>query len=297
LPELVTALLGSGLFLIWKAKIQWQIHAGTALPYEYYRSGWIPEHLDQFSPFAVPGIITDLFFHSEAVLAGLGWTGWSAGLACAVPGLLVLIGLFVRLFSSERCPTDWYVVALVGLFSFVGTNQQTRYLMPVGPFLISYGFLGCREIGRWLRFPAQWQRAWPARLALGAWFLLLTASAFRVVFVGDFNGTHNALFYFRSRTPEQFYQGAWLDRYLACQHVKNDPTPGSVAVIGGDDKYVTAFAGRHWLEFDPAKEFAFLLVLDGKEPPQQILDGLNLHCVKRFPSLVLYKRGGHMSLK
>jgi hypothetical protein len=291
LPELVTALLGGGLFLIWKAKIQWQIHAGTALPYEYYRSGWIPEHLNQFAPLNVPGIITDLFCHSKPVLTGLGWTGWTAGLACAVPGLLVLIGLLARLFSSERCPSDWYVVALIGLFSFVGTNQQTRYLMPVGPFLISYGFHGCRQIGRWLRLPAQWHQSWAARLALGAWFLLLTASAFRVVFLGDFSSTHNALFYFLSRTPEQFYRGSWSDRYQACQAVKNDPTPGSVAVIGGDDKYVTAFTGRRWLEFDPAKEFAFLLVLDRGELPQT-LDALNLTCVRRFPSLVLYKRGG-----
>jgi hypothetical protein len=187
-------------------------------------------------------------------------------------------------------------LALIGLFSLVGTNQQTRYLMPVGPFLISYGFLGCRQIGRWIRFPAQWHQSWAARLALGAWFLLLAGAAFRVVFVGDFRGTHNALFYFLSRTPEQFYRGAWLDRYQACQLVKNETTSGSVAVIGGDDKYVTAFTGRHWLAFDPAKEFAFLLVLNGGELPQQTTDALNLHCEKRFPSLVLYERGGAQEL-
>lgn len=287
LPELITALIGAGCFVAWKVKIQWQLEAGTASPSNYYRASWLPNHLHQFNPFTVPEKITDVLFHAKAALAVLGWEGWLAGLAVAVPGLVVLTGLLLRLRSRERTPADWYVLSLLVLFSLVGTNQQTRYLMPVAPFLISYGLLGCQR----LVSRVAWCKVWPMRLGAAAWLALLLAGTVQLLVTGNLTGNHRGLCYWISPMPESFYRGYWLDLYRACQLIRNDPTPGSVAVIGGDDKYVTAFTERDLVKFDPSANYVFLLVMDGTEVGREQLVSLNLECLSSAGSVVLYKRG------
>jgi len=285
-PELITALIGAGCFLAWKVKIQWQLAAGTASHSDYYRAGWFPHHLKEFNPFSVPEKITDLLFHTKAVTAMLGWGGWSAALAVAVPGLVVLTGLGLRLRSQERTPADWYVLSLLVLFSLIGTNQQTRYLMPVAPFLISYGLLGCQRLVR--RIP--WRKVRPIRLAAAGWFAVLLGAAAQLLVVGNLTGNHRGLSYWISPTPKSFYRGYWLDLYRACELIRNDSTPGSVAVIGGDDKYATAFTQRDLVKFDPSEDFVFLLVMDGTEPGREQLVSSDLECLSRAGPVVLYKR-------
>ncbi|HWQ91518.1 MAG TPA: hypothetical protein VN673_07585, partial [Clostridia bacterium] len=203
--------------------------------------------------------------------------------------VVVLAGLVIRLRSAQRTPSDYYVLGLLVLFSLIGTNQQTRYLMPAGPFLISYGFVACRAmacpLARWMPRPV-----WPSRLALAAWLVVLSAAAVQLLAAGNLNGTHRGLCYWASPRAESFYRGYWLDLYRACRTVKNDPTPGKVAVLGGDDKYVTAFTGRPLARFGSADEFVFLLVLDGTVVGREQQAGFNLECVGGYGSLVLYKR-------
>jgi hypothetical protein len=290
LPELITAMIGAGCFLAWKVKIGWQLEAGTASPSDYYREGWFPHHLNGFNPFSVPGKITDLLFHTEAAMAVLGWGGWSAVLAVAVPGLVVLTGLVLRLRSRERTPADWYVLSLLVLFSLIGTNQQTRYLMPVAPFLISYGLLGCRHWRQRLFGRVPWCKVWPIRLAAAGWFAVLLGAVAQLLVVGNLTGNHRGLCYWISPTPESFYRGYWLDLYRACQIIRNDSTRGSVAVIGGDDKYATAFTERDLVRFEPSQDFAFLLVMDGTKVSEEQLVNSNLQCLSSAGPVVLYKR-------
>jgi hypothetical protein len=290
LPEVITAVTGAGIFLIWKVKLQLQITAGTASTYDYYHSGWVPEHLGPFVPFRVPERISDLLFHCEAGVSLLGWSGWPVVLACAVPGLVVLAGMIIRLRSRERTPSDWYVLVVLLMFSVIGTNQQTRYLMPVAPFLIGYGFLACRELWRSFGLDTTWSAKWLVRPAIGCWILALIGAAGHLVFSGSLSGTHRGLNYQVSKTPETFYRGSWLDLYLACKHVRNDPTHGRVAVIGEEDKYVTAFTGREVMHYSPGEDFTFLLVLDKSKWKPGEMELLNLVETGEFDSVALFKK-------
>jgi hypothetical protein len=291
LPELITALIGAGCFVAWKVKIQWQLATGSASPSDYYRAaGWLPHHLNEFNPFSVPEKITDLLFHTEAALGVLRLGGWTVVLAAAVPGLVVLAGLLLRLRSREGTPADWYVLSVLVMFSWIGTNQQTRYLMPVAPFLINYGLLGCRHCSKWLVRRIPWCTVWPIRLAAAGWFAVLLGAAAQLLVVGNLTGNHRGLCYWMSPTPERFYRGYWLDLYRACQIIRNDSTPGSVAIIGGDDKYVTAFTERNLVKFDPSADFVFLLVMNGTEAGREQLANSNLECLSSAGHVVLYKR-------
>lgn len=288
-PEVITTVIGAGCFLAWKAKVHWQIAAGTAAPYEYYKSGLTPEHFGWFAPLSVPEKISDLFFRSGAILESFGWHGWLAHLAFALPAMLVFIGLAIRLTSKDRAPSDWYVLTLLILFASFADNKQTRYLMPVAPFLVHYALLGAQRVGQWLNFSGR-RAAWTARGAVATWMLLSIGLAGQLLFAGNPAGHYRGLCMLASSTPETFYRGSWLELYDACQKVRNDPTPGSIAVIGGEDKYVTHFTHRHWIDFSPTAEFAFLLVMNSPDLPRDESARLNLECVSRAESIVLYKR-------
>jgi hypothetical protein len=116
----------------------------------------------------------------------------------------VLIGMLVRLTSNERTPSDWYVLSVLALFSVVGTNQQTRYLLPIAPFLIGYGFLGCHRAVQWLQLQDRQYIHRSARAGVVCWFVLLIGFATQLLFVGNLSGTHNGLSHLGSRTPETF---------------------------------------------------------------------------------------------
>src|SRR5262249_20403304 len=142
----------------------------------------------------------------------------------------------------------------------------------------------------WLvrRFP--WCKVWPVRLAAAGWFAVLLAAAVQLLVVGNIAGNHRGLCYWISSTPESFYRGYWLDLYRACQMIKNASTPGGVAVIGGDDKYATAFTKRNVVQFGPSSDFVFLLVMDGTKLGGEQLVRSNMECLSTAGPVVLYKR-------
>jgi len=288
LPELLTAAIGAAGFLLWKAKLHWQIQAGTAAGTVYYTDGVTPDMIGRFEPLTLLPRITDLFFHINTVIAAQGWEGPLATLICAVPGLIVILGLMARLATRERSPTDWYVVALLALVACLGNDQQTRYLMPIAPFLIGYGLAGCTKLFGWVR-PGEHPRMGPMpRLGLAAWITVLIAGATHLLFIGNAKRTHGALCYFVSPTPAHFYRGDWLDLYQACQHVREHPTRGQLALVGDDDRYFARFAGRPRVPFVPGMEFAFLLVRPAIEPGHPLLATLDLEPVYVSRSLRLF---------
>lgn len=288
LPELLTAAIGAVGFLLWKAKLYWQIQAGTAAGTVYYTDGVTPDMVGRFEPLTLLPRITDLFFHSNAALAVQGWDGPVATLLCAIPGAIVMLGLVARLASKERSPTDWYAVAVLALLARLGDDQQTRYLMPVAPFLIGYGFAGCIKLFRWAR-PGERARLGPVpRIGLAAWMTLLIAGATHLLFIGNAKGTHGALCYLVSPTPGQFYRGEWLDLYQACQHVREHPMPGKLALVGDDDRYFARFANRGRVPFVPGVDFAFLLARPAIESGHPLLANLDLEPVYLSSSLHLF---------
>lgn len=300
LPEGLVAVIGASCFLAWKAKIQWETMTGVAPASEYYRYGLVPGH---FGGFDLGGLllgITDLFFHTEAVLGRLGAVGWPSVLLAGSFGLFVLGGLWIRLRSPESSPADWYVLGNLLLFGGLVTNQQTRYLMPIAPFLIGYFFISCQHLPALYRalIPDTLRRAaaahfpqWGANLpraAVTLWLLVMTGAAFHLLYLGNLSGTHRALFYPLNRSPETFYAGSWLDFYQACQYVKEHPDHGHVAVIGEGDKYVTYYTGRTWVDFKISTDFAFLITKNESEISAALISKLGLQPMERFNSVGIY---------
>ncbi len=289
LPELATAAIGATGFLLWKVKLHWQIQAGTASGTVYYTDGVTPDMVGRFEPLTLLSRITDLFLHSNALLAVQGWEGPLVSLICAVPGAIVMLGLATRLASKERSPTDSYVIALLALLACLGADQQTRYLMPIAPFLIGYGFTGCMKLFNWVR-PGERPHLGPvSRLGIVAWMTVLIAGASHLLLIGNAKGTHGALCYLVSPTPERFYRGAWLDLYQACQHVREHPTPGTLAVVGDDDRYFARFANRPRIPYVPGVDFAFLLIRPALESGHPLLANLDLEPVYLSHSLALFR--------
>lgn len=305
LPEGIVATIGATCFLAWMARIQWQTITGVAPRSEYYHYGFVPEHFGGFDFSGLLQGITDLFFHTEAFLGRLGLVGWPTTILCGAFGMLVLYGLWIRLRSKESSPADWYVIGNLLLFGGLSTNQQTRYLMPIAPFLIGYFLLACGQMPSVYRtlipsrlhravsaFYPQWGKQLP-RAALALWFFVMTGAALHLLLLGNLSGTHRALFYPLNRTPETFYTGPWLDFYQASQYVREHSDPGNIAAIGEGDKYITYYTGRKWVDFETSGDFTFLMTLNGSAIPPDIISIMRIQPIKRFNSVALYRNIGH----
>ena len=188
---------------------------------------------------------------------------WLAYLAF-LPSIVVLAGLVARLRSDRGAPADWYVFAHLGFLYYLAWWDE-RYWIPLAPFLIDYFFCGLaplkRVLGRWSTFLA--------RSALVAWIAMLASLNLYLVFKGNLSGTHGGLNPLVSPRADSFYKGKWGHLYQICQILKEQPLPGSVAVLSlnGNAKYARAFSGRDPVQYQANSTAPYLLADEPELPP------------------------------
>jgi hypothetical protein len=264
-PECLAAAIGGGLFLLWKLRMQTHLQEGI-VETDYYGPGWIAERLNNINVSGLFGSIGELFFHIERGGQFIGLNTVTVQILAVAVGLLTLLGLIERIRLKRMAVSDAYVLGVLLLFATLGTNQQIRYLMPIAPFLIHYFLIGCLRLRTLaIALVTVTPRPPPSpvfRMFVGAWLVLHLGSCFQVLLFGNLSRTHAGLCYLVSPTAEAFYRGYWLDLYQACERIRSDPAPGLVALVGEDDKYVTAFTGREWVRFGSGEAFTYLLVMD-----------------------------------
>ncbi len=200
-----------------------------------------------FHPFAVLQAATNLFFCTHSVLGRLPGAGPAATLLGVALGI---VGLAARVRRGAFSPSDAYTLAFLPFLALYERGEVatlTRYLLPVGPFLLSWVFEGVRDVAGRLthRVPA------PARLGrvlAGAWLAALLAVDVGLLVVGKPGGPHRGLSVLASPDPESFYQGPWLDLYRACAYIRDQPDPGAVSGLPDSTRYLAAWTGRDLAE-------------------------------------------------
>jgi len=292
IPEAIVAAVGAGAFLLWQIRDAWHVSNGTAAAENYYHGRWYVNIFLHPSFRTVPGKISDLLFHIEKVLQAVHISGSASVWLPLLIGLVAIVGMAARLASAKQTPGDWYALAVVALFAFQNKNQQVRYLLPVAPFLISYLFsgvaLGAKAISirdsRLFRFAfSTFCAVWISALALLDVYLVTFG-----------NGqSHAGLCVVASPNAETFYLGEWRDLYNACRYIREASPEGTVAVLGGNTRYVLAFSGRPAVSFPPHQPVSYVVAEGGEEVPHETQEALGLAEVSKFGGVRVYSRNAN----
>lgn len=173
LPEFAAAVFGATIWAIWKAKLAYQVHMGTASANWYFDGS---NFLAYFSVSAFWKTLGDLFFQSNSILSVAGLQNHPAALLLILPAAVTLLGLFWH-FRYYRQPADWYVLATLVLF-LCFRWKHTRYLVPLAPFLLFYFFMGISCLAHWTKVNI-W-RTWPCKLTLAGWAAALVLSLIHI---------------------------------------------------------------------------------------------------------------------
>lgn len=296
LPEAVVALIGGGMWTLWKAKLAWQMRQGTADPGNWGNFGFASAKSInplEYSPLDVVAVLGGLLFKRSSVAAVLG-PGSPVPLLIDAFVLAVLAATVAYVVRRRLRPTDWYVLTTLVLFS-ISIFKYDRHWLPIAPFLIAYALDGLKALAGWVGSAGGVQRTLGVTVAL--WTCLLAGMDGYALLYGDGNQRHGGLCPWVSRSPEAFYKGDWLDLYLACRRIRQDPAEGAVAVAGISGKYVQAFSHRRVVFAGAAQEARFVLVprLAGGRPDLRAFGGRvpeGLVEVAPFRTVALYRTGG-----
>lgn len=289
--EVIAAAFGAAIFLGWRFKLALQVTVGTADSYYFAPDSLLALLLNGFKDFSLAGQagqVTDTVFMASKIAGRIGVGGVLIDIFSLGVCLLIGWGAVSGVRARGVRPSDGYVVGIIAL-SFLYYAKAPRYILPVAPFLISYiitGAISLKEMMPQLKVP----RAAGAVVVAG-WLAFYVALDGYLLLRGNPGGTHNGLCWVLSRTPEDFYNGYWRDLYLVSTKMKDDPEPGAVAVVGGNQKYIQHFSQRRAVEPDPGESFRFLLVEPSDEVREPLALERNATLVKSVGSIELYQIG------
>lgn len=289
LPEMVVALTGACLFGLWRAKIALELLAGTAELSENWGS---LEAIFYFDPVAQLNLFNDLFFGGLNIVQYFGVENHPITFILVLPVLITIAGMVSHFRSKGLRPADWYVFTTLIVLTFYYEIKLTRYLLPIAPFLLSYLFTGIALIARTLKVKADIWSAWPFKAALAAWMVMLVALDGYGLIYGNTDKTHSGLCVLASPNAKSFYAGEWRDLYRICHFMREDPTPGPVAVVGGTEgigKYILAFSGRPYEGFPPQGQARFVIARNPPEVSEDTQKAFGLVEVKRSQTFTLYR--------
>lgn len=293
LPVIGVGTVGAGLWIAWTLALARAARGPGEAVME--PQNLAPSTYGDFHPLAVLRAAANLFVCTHSVLESLP----AAGLAALVAGVVLGVwGLAVRARRGAFSPSDAYALAFLPFLAFYERGEVptlTRYLLPVGPFLLSWVFEGVRDVAGRLtpRTPAIVRLG---RVAAAAWLAGLLAVDVGLVAIGKPGGPHGGLSPLASPDPESFYRGRWLDYYRAATFIRDRPDPGPVGELPNSTRYLAVWTGRDLVEtrdgapvdpdrfarvvylvapddggplpgFDPAARFGSLTVWRRLDPP------------------------------
>ncbi len=207
--------------------------------------------------------LSDLLFQVPTVLGRLNVTGLTAISALALAALSpALLGVAIRWRRGGFRPSDAYVIATV-LLILSYKWKESRYFLPVAPFLISDWLLGIQtvfeKVAAWVKQVSLRNGLVPA---VGLWLVLCLAFDGYAIAFGNGNATHRGLSPLASRGPDEFYRAEWLELWELCEKIdRESPEPGTVACSGFYLRYATAFLDRKVTDYvtEPSRESRFVI--------------------------------------
>jgi hypothetical protein len=284
LPEVIAGAIGCGAFVGWRLKTTWEVAHGLAAQ-RYNQGVGVFSHLD---PAGLLVGLSNVLFHTERLASAAGLAGAATTFVAAAISVPILVGLADRYRSRRLSPADWYALATLGVF-LTYEVKQSRYLLPVTPFIVSWFLGGIRAVGRAARLQAMAWTAWAARIGLAAWILLLLSLDGYLLIRGN-GRTHHGLSFLASPTAEVFYRGYWRDLWDASQAVRRGGAGATSALLGsGDRKYVFAFSGRRCLDWPAKERVDFVLAVDPTRPSDTDRAALGLAEERRYGSVTVFR--------
>lgn len=244
-PEVGVGAVGAGLWMAWALVLASAAQGPGGAVME-------PQNLaassyGDFHPLAVLRAAANLFLCTESVLGRVP----AVGLAVALGGVaLGTLGLSIRARRRAIEASDAYALAFLPFLAFYERGEVptlTRYLLPVGPFLLGWVFEGLREVAgrRTGRLPVPTRLG---RVAAAAWLAGLFAVDVGLVAIGKTGGPHGGLSPLASPDPESFYRGRWLDYYRAATFLREQPDLGPVSEVPNSTRYLAVWSGRDLVE-------------------------------------------------
>lgn len=239
-PEALMAFIGAAAYLAWMTRVEDARTLGLA--WAYYTDNNL-HSMGPVDPMVVGGMFGDMFLRAQGFAreAGLpesvgSWVG--LGLIA-----LILTGAFRRIRGGGLRPSDWFIVATLGLTLPMGLREP-RYLLPLAPFLVSDLLAGVAALAAAVRLPAR------APLALAAAWMALSVGLDGWLIARGNGHSHGGLSPLASRTPEAFYQGEWRDLWTACAGPRA-ADHGTVLLVGRSDMlYPALFCERPVVQLD-----------------------------------------------
>ena len=290
-PELIAAVTGGALFLLWMVHA-YQQKASSAVPVA--NANFSGSAYASFHPRAVLEAIANVLFASNAFVHTLGASGAGEWLA-ALLGLAILFALGARLASRRAQASDWYVVVYLGFLCFYeagGLAPLSRYVFAVAPFLIAYVLEGAASLTRrWGKAGVDlWSRR-SGKLAIVAWLGLSVALDAVLLLHGNAEHTHKALAAFRTHDEGAFYDGYWRDLYNACQAIQKVPRDGAVAQLDRKDlAYIIYFSKRPAARANDVDEATFLIAPKDDTLGSVSSAGVKWSALGTFGALSAYER-------
>lgn len=221
LPETMAALVGATMYLSW---ILWV----RSLPPEEVFPGAMAV-FTRPNPGRVLQNSSDVLFLTKKLITAFGLSDRTVPWLISIfPGAVALVGIAIRQSRRELTPGDWYVIATLCLFAIVDWDNS-RYLLPVAPFLISYVVTAVVDTARLVRGVPKPMLIGLGRLGITLWLGVLLAADLLYLKRGSRDLFGGACI-LTSPTPEIFYKGMWRDTYDVCLFLRGERTEGSVLV-------------------------------------------------------------------
>lgn len=284
--EIAVAFAGLAIWIGWGAYLTLAARGGEVMePQNLSASSY-----GDFHPFAVIRAATNLLFCTHSVFGR--WPTFAL-VVIVLAGCMGALGLAVRARRGAFSPSDAYTLAVLSFLAFYEHGEiptLTRYLLPLGPILLSWVFEGVRALQVWSAGRIR-NTERMASVVAGMWLLGFVAVDVHLVAIGK-PDLHGGLSPLASPDPESFYRGPWRDLYRACAFIRDQPDPGAVSGLPNSTRYLAAWTGRELVEMREGtpvdalrfRHVAYLVVPEGHPTVA------GFRPVARFGSLAVWRR-------
>jgi hypothetical protein len=267
-PEVVTGLVGGGMFIGWKLHLLPLVERGHA--WAAYQDD--ASMFAAADPLELARHVWELLTHGDTLFRAAGLPPWVAVVTGALCLGMALVGLGFRIRRGGLLPSDLYAIAVLGLCMVIPW-KHTRYLFPAAPFVLAWMFEGAGAVASRLggHAPALARRVGMA--VVGVWLAGLIAMDTYVLVRGD-GTSYRGLSLLVSPTPEAFYAGEWADLFAVGRWIDEQPGHGTVLMVGRADlKYPAIWSRRPVAPLSEGPDAAAICV---SEPPFPVMGGLDL---------------------
>ncbi len=282
--ELFVLGIGYALFLVgWVYPI---VLAAQKNPYivKYYHS---LDFLSRFYPLDFFRTLAEIFLFPKSLQLYLGGSlSLIAGIAIFCT---ILYGFFCLYKEEKSSPLDYYVLAGLCVIA-CHEAKQSRFFLPIIPFLYSYFLTGVKSLYQVMLEKKLISGNPYTSLLLPIWSIVLISMDTFLLIKGN-SRTFQGLNPIISPTPKDFYLGYWKELYEMIENLKALPIVDPIGIFHiGDIKYIRYFSGRQTKNISESQQVKWILAPNDKRFKEALKKNWELKVVNKTTYFVLYER-------